>query len=96
MYLSEDGKTDWLEQSIPYTGRIACSGVEDGMYYHVQQSLSDTLIDIRLDEDGEMRVLGVEATLGLKMNIYREDHMELLEDMYSLEQKCTFETRDAV
>lgn len=96
MYLSEDGKTDWLEQSIPYTGCIACSGVEDGMYYHVQQSLSDTLIDIRLDEDGEMRVLGVEATLGLKMNIYREDHMELLEDMYSLEQKCNFETRDAV
>lgn len=96
MYLSEDGKTDWLEQSIPYTGRIACGGVEDGMYYHVRQSLSDTLIDIRLDEDGEMRVLGVEATLGLKMNIYREENIELLEDLYSLEQQCNFETRNAV
>lgn len=95
MYLSEDGKTDWLEQSIPYTGRIACGGVDEGMYYHVQQSLSDPLIDIRLDEDGEMRVLGVEATLGLKMNIYQEEQMELLEDLYSLEQQCSYETRDA-
>lgn len=96
MYLSEDGKTDWVEQSIPYSGRIACGGVEEGMYYHVQPSLSDSLIDVRLDEDGEMRVLGVEATLGLKMNIYKEENIELLEDMYSLEQDCHFETRGAV
>lgn len=96
MYLSEDGKTDWVEQSIPYSGRIACSGVEEGMYYHVQPSLSDSLIDVRLDEDGEMRVLGVEATLGLKMNIYKEENIELLEDMYSLEQDCHFDTRGAV
>ena len=96
MYLSEDGKTDWVEQGIPYSGRIACGGVEEGMYYHVQPSLSDSLIDVRLDEDGEMRVLGVEATLGLKMNIYKEENIELLEDMYSLEQECRFETRGAV
>lgn len=43
-----------------------------------------------------MRVLGVEATLGLKMNIYREENIELLEDLYSLEQQCNFETRNAV
>ena len=96
MYLSEDGKTDWVEQGIPYSGRIACGGVEEGMYYHVQPSLSDSLIDVRLDEDGEMRVLGVEATLGLKMNIYKEENIELLEDLYSLEQECRFETRGAV
>ena len=31
MYLSEDGKADWLEQSVPYEGRIECGGVEEGM-----------------------------------------------------------------
>lgn len=95
MYLSEDGKTDWLEQSVPYEGRIECSGADEGMYYHVQNTLEDTLADIRLDEDGEMRVLGIEGTLNLRMNIYREEETELLEDLYTLDRKCDFRTREA-
>lgn len=95
MYRSEDGKTDWLEQTVPYEGQIVCSGVDSGMYYHVQNTLDDTLIDIRLDEDGEMRVLGIEGTLNLRMNIYQEEELEVLEDMYSLEQNCKFDTREA-
>lgn len=96
MYLSEDGKTDWLETMVPYEGRIDCSGVTEDMYYHVRNTLDDTLIDVRLDEDGEMRVLGVEGTLALQMNIYQENELELLEDLYSLEQNCRFDTREAV
>ena len=96
MYLSEDGKADWLEQSVPYEGRIECGGVEEGMYYYVHNSLEDTLMDVRMDEDGEMRILGIEGTLNLRMNIYQEEEIELLKDMYSLEQNCGFETREAV
>ncbi len=96
MYRSEDGKTDWIEQSVPYEGRIDCGGTEEGMYYYVHNNLEDTLVDVRMDEDGEMRVLGIEGTLNLRMNIYQEEEVQLLEDMYSLEQNCNFETRDAV
>ena len=49
-----------------------------------------------MDEDGEMRVLGIEGTLNLRMNIYEEEEMEILEDLYSLEQQCGFQTRPAV
>lgn len=93
MYRSEDGKTDWLEEQIPYEGRVDCNGVDAGMYYSVQNTLEDPLIDIRLDEDGEMRVLGIEGTLNLRINIYQEEEMEVLEDLYSLEQNCSFDTR---
>ena len=96
MYLSDEGKTDWLEASVPYEGRIECTGVTEEMYYHVQNSLDDTLMDVRLDEDGEMRILGIEGTLVLRMNIYQEEELELLEDLYSLEQNCRFDTREAV
>lgn len=96
LYLSEDGKTDWLEQSVPYEGKVECAGVDESMFYHVQNTLEDTLVDIRLDEDGEMRVLGVEGTLNLRMNIYHEEEIELLEDLYSTEQNCSYMTRDAV
>lgn len=95
LYISEDGKTDWLEQTVPYEGRIPCSGVEEGMYYHVHSSLDDSLVDVRMDEDGEMRVIGVEGTVGLRMNVYEEEQMELLEDLYALDKKVVFDTREA-
>ena len=96
MYLSAEEKPDWIEQSVPFEGRILCDGVTENMYYHIQHSLEDTLADIRLDEDGEMRVLGIEATLSLRMNIFGEEETEILRDLYSLEQQCVFETKDTV
>ena len=96
MYLSAEEKADWIEQSVPFEGRVLCDGVSENMYYHIQHSLEDTLADVRLDEDGEMRVLGIEATLALRMNIYEEEESEILSDMYSLEQQCVFDTQDTV
>ena len=96
MYLSEEGKTDWLEQSVPYEGRIECSGATEGMYYDVQHALEDTLADVRMDEDGEMRIIGIEGTVSLRINLYEEEELNLLEDLYSLEQKVSYQTREAV
>ena len=96
MYLSAEEKPDWITQTVPYEGRISCEGVTEDMYYFIQPVLEDSLVDIRMDEDGEMRILGIEGTLGLRMNIYGEEEMEILEDMYSLERQCVFQTREAV
>lgn len=94
MYLSAGEKTDWIEQSVPFEGRIICDGAAEQMYYHIQHSLEDTLTDIRLDEDGEMRVVGIEATLSLRMDLFEEEDTAVLSDLYSLERKCTFDTRE--
>lgn len=96
MYLSAEEKPDWMEQTVPYEGRIPCEGVSEGMFHHIRHSLEDTLSDVRLDEDGEMRIIGIEATLVLRMNIYGEEETEVLRDLYSLERDCTFEAQDTV
>lgn len=96
LYLSEDEKADWITQTVPYEGKLPCEGVEEGMYFHVQSSLDDTLLDVRLDEDGEMRILSIEGSLNLKMNIYQEEKMEVLEDIYSLEKDCKYETNEKI
>ncbi len=95
MYLSGEEKVDWISQIVPYEGRIPCEGCTDGMYYHIRHTLEDTLADIRMDEDGEMRILGIEASLSLRMNLYREEETEILSDLYSLEKECVFDTRKA-
>ena len=88
-YESLDGKTDWIEQTVPYEGRIECYGAQDKMYHQIYPELTDVNIDVRMDEDGEMRLIGVEATLEVRLIVYEEERLELLADAYSLEQSCT-------
>ena len=92
-YESPDGKIDWLEQTVPYQGRINCSGIDESMYHHVQANLEEVHAEVRADEDGEMRVLGIEGTLQLYIAVYEEEKLELLEDLYSLEKTCVIETK---
>lgn len=88
-YESPDGKMDWLEQSIPYEGRVECSGVEPQMYHHVIGTLGDIIVDLRPDEDGELRIIGIEGTMDLKIAAYQEEELDVLEDVYALGKECS-------
>lgn len=93
-YESPDGKIDWVEQTIPCQGRVECYGVDESMYHHVQANLEEIHADVRMDEDGEMRLIGIEGTLQLYIAVYEEEQVEVLEDLYSLEQNCVLETKE--
>ncbi|MCI9270572.1 MAG: DUF3794 domain-containing protein [Dorea sp.] len=97
LYESVDGRTDWVEQAIPYEGKMECYGAEDTMYHHLTGGLTDENIDVRMDEDGEMRVVGVEVTLEMRAAIYSEEKLNILKDIYSLKQtvKPAFEEVEA-
>lgn len=95
-YESLEGKIDWVEQTVPYEGRVECYGSEESMFHHVYAVLNDMNADVRMDEDGETRVLGIEGSLELRIAIYQEEQVELLEDVYSLEKQCHMETNEAV
>ena len=96
LYESQEGKTDWVEQTVPYEGRIECAGAEEGMYHHVYDRLDDISVEVRMDEDGEMRALGIEAALQVRLFVYGEEKLEILEDAYSLDKKCVLETEEVV
>lgn len=87
-YESEEGKTDWLEQTIPYEGRIELTEAHEGMYHQIDSTISDATADIRMDEDGEMRILGIEATLEARIILYEEEKISYLEDVYALKSVC--------
>ena len=87
-YQSPEGKTDWIEQNVPYEGRVECYGADDTMFHYLYAELTDENIDVRMDEDGEMRILGVEATLELRVLVYEEENIQILKDVYSLREEC--------
>ncbi len=88
LYESLEGKTDWVIQSIPFEGQLELPGAGEEMYHQIYPALADVLIDLRMDEDGEMRVLGVEATLEARMILYEEIRTELVDDVYALASTC--------
>ena len=93
-YESPEGKIDWIEQIVPYQGRVECYGVDASMYHQINANLEDITVDMRMDEDGEVRVIGIEGTLKLNIAIYEEEQLETLEDVYSLEKQCKLEKKE--
>ena len=45
-------------------------------------------LEARMDENGEMRILGIEATLEVRLVVYEEEKIQILEDMYMLDHVC--------
>ncbi len=93
-YESPEGKIDWVEQVVLYQGRVECYGIHESMYHHVQAELEGIHVDVRADEDGEMRLIGIEGTLQLSIAVYEEEKLTVLEDLYSLERNCVLETKE--
>lgn len=72
-----------VELNVPVEGRIEFSDVTQDMIPDIKIHMDHMNLDIRSDKDGEARVVGVEAVLAANMNIYREETLELLQDIYS-------------
>lgn len=94
LYESQDGKADWTEQSVPFEGTLECPGAEDGMYHYVYAELTDDNMEARMDEDGEMRILGMEASLEVRYTVYEEEQVKILEDVYSINKDLAVEKEE--
>ncbi len=78
---------------IPFEGSVACYGVEEGMYHTIRHTLDTVNVDVQMDEDGEMRVLILEAILKMEIQVYQEQEQEIIVDLYALEKKCELTTK---
>lgn len=88
LYVTIEGKTEWVSRTVPYEGRIECMGAVSGMYHQADLHLTDINVEPRMDENGEMRILGIEATLEVRLVVYEEEKIQILEDMYMLDHVC--------
>ncbi len=93
-YESSAGKLDWIEKAVAYQGKIECYGADETMFHQMQADLEDLNVDVRMDEDGEMRIIGIEGTLKLNIVVYEEEKLDVLEDVYSLEKQCRLEKKE--
>ena len=88
LYQTVEEKTDWISRTVPYEGRIECMGVMPGMYHQAALHLTDVNVEPHMDENGEMRAFNIEATLEVRLVVYEEEHIQILEDLYMLDHVC--------
>lgn len=82
----------YLNLDIPFSGEVDCVGSMEGMTADIGVMLGETQLVVEPDEDGEERVLNLEASLELEIRIYQEEELELLGDMFSTTACINVET----
>lgn len=75
---------EFFETKLPFTGRFDMSGARPDMIEDISTMVVQENISAKPDEDGEERVVEVEAVLELDMKLYEEKDLIVLEDMYSV------------
>lgn len=94
LYGTENGKTDWTEQALPFEGTLACGGAESSMYHQIWPKLTEVSAEPQMDEDGQMRLIAVDGAVEVRYVVYKETRLRLLEDLYALEQTCIPEKKE--
>lgn len=81
----EENLIEVMEAEVPFHGYIESREVEDMMDTHASLTLDDLEISITPDEDGEDRVLDLEATIGVFMDVSKKQEYEYIQDAYSID-----------
>ncbi|MCD8347941.1 MAG: DUF3794 domain-containing protein [Lachnospiraceae bacterium] len=96
LYRAEDEKESlqWIEQTIPVEGELACAGAASGLVPDIEVTLAGADLTAKEDIDGELRTLHLEGMLELNIRLYGTDTAELLADIYSPEKNLELTTEE--
>ncbi|MCD7863290.1 MAG: DUF3794 domain-containing protein [Lachnospiraceae bacterium] len=72
-----------LEKQVPFHGTVDCGGCNADMSVSCLAALTQGSAEVKQDEDGEDRVVYLEAVLDLQLRIYEEMQFPVLKDAYS-------------
>ena len=78
-----------MEWELPFAVEVDCPECKEGMVGNIDVTTGFCQLEVKPDEDGEERVLSLEAILNLDMKGYEEEKVSLLEDLYSTEKELT-------
>ncbi len=84
---TQDQMVQYYETQLPVNCTLDCNGCDERMILDVDISVLSADMQVKPDDDGEERILDIEAVLELDMKVYEEEELELLSDFYSIEEE---------
>lgn len=79
----ENGTLQWSEHTVPFNGEVTVNGCSEMLYPYVRYKMINKEPEIKADEDGEMRIIGIDEVLELDAELYEENTQEVINDVYS-------------
>ncbi len=92
----EGGSASWMEQILPFNGRVDVSGCQEGMLGNIELNLERSDLEVKPDYDGELRVVNIDAVLELNIQVYEEEHLKMICDLYNPAKELELITAPAV
>ncbi len=89
LYAGESGENnlEFVEHEFNFNGILDCDGCRDDMYSDIHMRISDAKLQIKPDLDGEERVLAIDVVNELDINVYHEEKINIVTDLYSLKNE---------
>lgn len=84
----ETNPVQWLEQAVPFSGNVPCSGCTMDMIPHIEVTMLQGILEVKPDSDGEERMIQADVVLELDMKIYQEETDTVLMDVYTPSREC--------
>ncbi len=72
-----------MEKQVPFHGTVDCGGCNSDMTVSCLAALTQESVEVKQDEDGEDRLLYLEAVLDLQLRVYEDRQFPVLKDAYS-------------
>jgi len=83
----QDMMAQWFEYDFPVQGKIECASSQRGMVGDLRWRLSNKEVEVKEDGESERRIITVSGTFDIGIDIYREEELERLEDVYAIDKK---------
>lgn len=85
LYSGEDENAvlQWSDHVIPFTGEIELNGCREDIYPYIRYRLISKDAEVKANDDGEQRLLGIDEVLELDIVLYDEETHEVISDVYS-------------
>ncbi len=96
LYVDDKGELAWVCEELPVTTTIPVSGLSEEMVPHIVWRMGENSVTAMADNDGEMRIIDVEAALTLHITAYKEETCKVLTDLYSVTSELTPIYRETV
>jgi len=91
---TQDQMVQHYETQLPVNCTLDCNDCDERMILDVDITVLSADIQVKPDDDGEERILDIEAVLELDIKVYEEEELELLSDFYSVEEELVPITKD--
>lgn len=91
----DEEKLQWIENSVPLHGEVECNVPEEELIFQISFEPGAIELEVKPDYDGEERILNLDVVLDLNIHIWKEEPVEILEDLYSLKENIVPEYEES-